>query len=195
MTVGRQGTGLEAFERLATSHRGSLLFAGWGLAEAVLFPIVPDVGLYPAVAAVPRAAARLFLAVLGGAIAGSALLFALTIGASDLAQALVLAVPGVDRAVLDQASRAVADGQPASMALVGPGTPLKVFTLAWALGPGEPTGWLAGVVINRLTRIGPGVVVAIVLGLVAPRWVRRHARALLIAYTIGWVALYAVLLS
>ena len=195
MIVGQHGTGLEAFERLAASRRGTLLFALWGLAEATLFPVVPDVGLYPVAVAVPRAGARLFPAVLAGAVAGSLLLFALAILAPELARTLVLSVPGLDRAVLDDAARAVADGEPTAMALVGPGTPLKAFILAWALGPAEPGPWLAGVVINRFTRIGPGVLVAILLGLLAPKWVRRHARALLVAYTVGWVALYAVLLS
>jgi len=195
VTARQQGTGLEESERAGPSAWGNVLFAAWGFAEATLLPIVPDVGLYPVAVAFPRSALRLFLDVLVGALAGSAVLYVSTVAAPDLASELVLTVPGINQALLDSASHAVADADPTSMALVGPGTPLKVFTVAWALGPNQPVPWLAGVLVNRLTRIGPGVVVAVVLGILAPTWARRHARALLVAYVLGWVALYVVLLS
>jgi hypothetical protein len=78
------------------------------------------------------------------------------------------------------------------MAQLGPGTPLKVFTFAWATGPGSPAGLAAGVVLNRLARVGPVVVALAVLGSAAPGFLRRFDRLTLAVYTAAYVALYAV---
>lgn len=172
-----------------------LLMAAWGAGEAVVFPLVPDVLLYLLAAVVPRRAAALFAWALAGAVGGTALLYALAIAAPEAATSLVLAVPGIDRTMLDATTVAVAGGDPTALAMFGPGTPLKVYTLAWALGPGGPAGLLVGMILNRLTRIGPGLVIAALLGYVAPRWLRRHDRPILSAYAIAWIVLYAVYLG
>ena len=168
------------------------IVAAWSFAEAIVFPIVPDVLLDVIGLAAPRRAGRLFLISVLASVAGTALLFALASYLPALAQGVVLAVPGVDRSMLDSAGVAVGGGDPFSLALFGPGTPLKVFTVAWALGPGTAGPLLLGAVLNRCTRILPTLVGAAAAGAIAPRWLRRHERPALGLYTIAWISVYSL---
>jgi hypothetical protein len=179
-------------ERFAEGRAVVALMAAWGFAEAIAFPIVPDVLLFVLAALVPRRAALLFGAVIGGALVGSFLLHAFAVSTPDGAQALVLSVPGIDRAMLDAAIASVAGGDPAAMAVFGSGTPLKVFTVAWSTGAGGILGLLLGILVNRLGRGGPGLVLAAVVGL-PPEWLRRHRRIVLAAYGVAWAVVYWML--
>jgi membrane protein YqaA with SNARE-associated domain len=189
------GRPFDRLERLARGRAGIAALAAWGFGEALVLPIVPDVLLYILAAAAPRRALVLFASVIVGGLAGTLALYGLAVAAPETAEWLVLSVPGIDRAMLEAARHLVASGDPLALAAFGPGTPLKVDTIAWSAGSGTWLGLLVGVVLNRLTRIGPGLLVAAVLGWRAPAWIRRHDRALVVAYVVGWVILYAVYLS
>ena len=83
-----------ALERWAGRPIGWWLVAGWAMAEALVFPIVPDVLVCLLALAAPRRAVVLFLAVVVGALAGSYVLYAIAVARPDVATAMVLAVPG-----------------------------------------------------------------------------------------------------
>jgi hypothetical protein len=178
--------------RFAGRWIGIAVCAAWGFGEAILLPIVPDVLLYPLAAAAPRRAAPLFGWTLLGALLGSLVLSAVASSQPAAARDLVLAVPGIDRPMLDEAVIVVRDGDPLSMAHFGPGTPLKVYTVAWWEGSGTLAGYLVGLVANRLERIGPGVAVMALIGAIAPMWIRRRERLLLVGYVLFWVGFYAL---
>jgi membrane protein YqaA with SNARE-associated domain len=184
----------ERLERLARGWAGAWLLFGWGVAEAFAFPVVPDVLLCLLALVVPGRAARLFLAMVAGALVGSAALYVLALADPAAAERLLLAVPGITPAMLDSARAAVAGGSPLALALVGPGIPLKVYTFAWAGGPATPVALAAGIVVNRLTRIGPDVAAAYVVGRLAPDWLRRHDRVVLVAYGAAWLLVYLLYL-
>jgi membrane protein YqaA with SNARE-associated domain len=177
---------------LARSPRGLILVAAWACAEALLLPIVPDVVLLPLVAAAPRATPRLALALAVGALAGSAILVALVVADPGWIRALILGLPGIDTSTFPAVEADVAAHGAAAFAAVGPGVPLKVYTTVWTATGGSLLVLAAAVVVNRLTRIGPGIVLAAVAGHVAPRWLRRHERIAFAAYALGWIALYLV---
>jgi hypothetical protein len=82
-----------------------------------------------------------------------------------------------------------------SIAQLGPGTPLKVYTAAWAAGPATPLALAMGVVLNRITRIVPGLLLAAAAGWLAPGLIRRHDRLVLIAYAAFWIIAYVVYLG
>jgi membrane protein YqaA with SNARE-associated domain len=189
------GSLFDRLEEFAIRRAGVAALAAWGFGEAIVLPIVPDVLLYLLVAAAPRRALVLFASVVVGAVAGSVLMYGCALSAPDAAARLVLSVPGIDESMLNAARDALATGDPFRAATFGPGTPLKVDTVAWAAGSGTWPGLLLAVVVNRLTRIGPGLVVAAIVGLLAPAWLRRHERAAVIAYVIAWAIFYAVFLS
>jgi 1-acyl-sn-glycerol-3-phosphate acyltransferase len=179
-------------ERLATGRSGLLLVGAWAFAEAIIWPIVPDlvIGLLALVA--PRSVPRLFAALVIGALLGTAVLYALATVAPDAVASMLLALPGIPPEMLDAARAQVAGGDPVSIALVGPGTPLKVYTWAWAAGPATPAALAVGVVLNRITRIALPLVALTIVGLVAPSFLRRHDRLVLAAYAAFYVGAYAV---
>ena len=104
------------------------------------------------------------------------------------------AVPGIPERMLDAASQTVAGGAPWSIAQIGPGTPLKVFTVAWASGPGSVAPFLVGAALNRITRIAPTLAAAAAVGAMAPGWLRRHDRLVIGGSGVAWVAFYALYL-
>lgn len=181
-------------ERIAAGRVGLALLAAWAFAEAIAFPVVPDVAIGLLALVVPRRTLVMFAAVVLGALAGTAVLYALALAAPDAVRSMLLALPGIPDAMLASARTTVAHGDPLSVALVGPGPPLKVFTFAWATGPGTPLALAAGAVLNRITRIGPGLALLAAVGWVAPGFLRRHDRLVLAAYTVFWVVAYALYL-
>jgi hypothetical protein len=179
-------------ERLASGRAGIALAGAWGFAEAILFPVVPDVGVGLLALVAPRRTLALFAAVIAGALVGTSVLYAATLVAPDAVTSLLLALPGIREPLLAAARDTVASGDPLSIAQIGPGTPLKVDTLAWATGPGTPLALAAGVVLNRITRIGPGLVVLAAVGWLGPGFLRRRDRLVLLAYAAFYVVSYAI---
>lgn len=183
---------IEAVARFAGAPRAAWLMAAWGAAEAILLPIVPDVGVALLVLARPGRAMLLFAVVVGGAAAGSVAMWVLASSQPALVERLLLALPGIDASVLAEAERRVAIDGITAFAQVGPGVPLKVWTASWAGDDGLLPGAVAGSVLNRLTRVGPVVAVAWVVGTFAGGWLRRHEVAIVALYAIGWLAVYAL---
>jgi hypothetical protein len=177
---------------LARSSGGLALIAAWACAEAVLLPIVPDVVLLPLVAAAPRATPRLVFALVVGALVGSAILAGLVLADPDRVRSLLVALPGIDPSTFPTVEADLTAHGTAAFAAVGPGVPLKVYTTVWAAAGGSPLVLASAVALNRLTRIGPTIVVAAVIGRFAPHALRRHERIALAAYAVGWIALYLV---
>jgi hypothetical protein len=179
-------------EAVARGRGGLLLVGGWGFAEAVLFPIVPDVALGVLVLVVPLRLPALFAALVVGALAGSAALYAASLAAPDAIASALLALPAIPPSMLADARTAVADGGLLSMTLQPPGTPLKVYTWAWAVEANGPVALAGAVVVNRVVRILPAALVLAAVGYVAPRLVRRFDRLVLAAYAVFYVVAYAV---
>ena len=185
---------MDAIARFAASRLAVVLVAVWAFGEAIVLPIVPDVALDLFALAAPRRALRLFLVATLASLGGSLVLFAIASAAPDAARVMVLAVPGIPERMLDAASQTVAGGAPWSIAQIGPGTPLKVFTVAWASGPGSVAPFLVGAALNRITRIAPTLAAAAAVGAMAPGWLRRHDRLVIGGYGVAWVAFYALYL-
>ena len=167
----------------------------WAAAEAIVLPVVPDVGLCLLVLAAPRWTLRLFLGVVAGALLGTLLLAALSTVSPRGVESMLLGLPGIDAAMLADADAAVADRGIGAFAQFGPGAPLKVYTDAWMGHGGDAAGLLVGAVLNRLTRIGPAILVAAVLGWRLGGWIRSRERPLLAAYAAFWILVYSVYLA
>ena len=177
---------------IASGRAGLVLVGVWAFAEAIVFPIIPDVAIGLLALVVPRRALALFAALVAGALAGTAVLYLLSLAAPGAVESMLLALPGINHTMIAAARDTVAAGNPASIALVGPGTPLKVYTLAWATGPATPLALAVGAVLNRITRIGPVLLLLAALGWVAPGFLRRHDRLVLATYAIAYLVLYAI---
>jgi hypothetical protein len=172
-----------------------VVLALWGAAEAIVLPVVPDVGLGLLVLAAPGSGWRLFAAVVAGAVVGSVALWLLAAQAPDTVRAMLLAIPGIDAATLEEARAALIDRGVLGFAQLGPGPPLKVYTTEWLDLGGDVAGNAVGAVVNRLTRIGPVVVAAAVIGSRAGPWIREHAAVAIAAYVAFWIVVYAIVLG
>jgi hypothetical protein len=104
----------------------------------------------------------------------------------------MLAIPGINPQMPQAAERAMAGGDVLAFVGFGPGTPVKVYIVAWILAGGSPLLLAVGVIVNRLTRMGPGVLVTAVVGSLAPRFLRRHERLVLAIYGGLWVLTYVL---
>ena len=164
----------------------------WAFAEAIVVPVVPDVALALLALASPQRAGALFGAVLVGAVSGSILLAAATSAAPASVDATLLAIPGIDADTLATVDARLAANGVLGFAQVGPGPPLKVYTVEWVEAGGSWPGLILGVVVNRVTRVGPVVLVAALAGRLLPGWLRRHERVVIPAYGVAWTAFYAV---
>jgi len=186
------GRAFDAMGRFAQSGSAMALIGAWAFGEAIVLPIVPDVALALLALAAPRRAGALFGAVLVGAVSGSILLAVATSAAPASVDAMLLAIPGIDADMIATVdARLAADGV-LGFAQVGPGPPLKVYTVEWVEAGGSWPGLILGVVVNRVTRIGPVVLVAALAGRLLPGWLRRHERVVIPAYGVAWTAFYAV---
>jgi membrane protein YqaA with SNARE-associated domain len=167
----------------------------WALAEAAFLPVIPDVLLGLLLLAAPRRFPILFGALCLGSLTGSLLLFGLTTINADAVRHLLLDLPGINAPMITAASQKVASGDPTSLLLFGPGTPLKVFTFAWANGVASPNGFLLAVILNRVSRIAPLALAQAVLGAMAPDLLRRHERLVIGLYFAAYAVFYAAYLS
>jgi hypothetical protein len=194
LTDWANGGAFDAIARFAGTRTAVMLIGAWAAAEAVFLPVVPDVALALFALAAPRRTAVLFLAAIAGALAGSLVLAALTASAPGSVDRMLRAIPGIDDTMIATADTHVDDGV-AGFAQLGPGPPLKVYTVRWVEAGGGILGLAVGVVLNRLTRIGPVLLAAAVAGWLIPGWLRRHERLVLGGYAVAWVALYALYLG
>jgi hypothetical protein len=181
---------LERVGLFARRPAAALTMGMWAAAEAIVLPIVPDVGLCLLVLAAPRRTLVLLAAVVIGAIAGTLVMAAFALQSPDDARGVLLAIPAIDPALLASADRELARDGVAGFAQFGPGTPLKVYTVEWLALGGDIAGLLVGTVLNRITRIGPALIVAAVIGTLARPWLRRHSSVTLLAYAALWVLVY-----
>ena len=104
---------------------------------------------------------------------------------------VLLAIPAIDEATFSTVEASLADGV-TGFAQVGAGPPLKVYTTEWVAAGGGPVALVAGVVLNRLTRIGPVVLLAAAAGWLLPGWLRRHDRLVVVGYSVAWTLFYAL---
>jgi membrane protein YqaA with SNARE-associated domain len=183
---------IDRLAALARSPRGLVLVAVWAWAEAVMFPVVPDVVLLPLIAAAPRATPRLVLALFAGALVGSAILAAWVLADPGRVASLLASLPGMDATTLPAVETEVASRGVAAFAAFGPGVPLKVYSTAWMVDGGSPVVLAVAVLVNRITRIGPGLLIAAAIGWFAPAALRRYERLATVAYALGWIGLYLV---
>ena len=164
----------------------------WGLAEATVFFIVPDVWLtFVALRGVRRAFVAAAWAVLG-ALAGGAVMLWLGARAPEAASRLVDAVPAISPALVRHVHAQV-DAQGLLAVLLGPigGIPYKIYAVDWGARHG---GWLAFLLVSVPAR-GVRFYLLPVLVDAIRRWIvpltrgRLAVEAAIVA--VGWLAFYA----
>ncbi|MFF0741878.1 lysophospholipid acyltransferase family protein [Streptomyces sp. NPDC004111] len=160
---------------VAASRWGLLLGFGWAAAEALSWPLMPELLLAVACVAAPRAALRLSLAALAGSLAGS--LLALQLAASGVQLPAPLTT---ERMRAEVRAQLVAEGAGAVRHQPWNGIPFKVYA-AEAGRSDVPVGdWLAGAATARGTRtvaVGLGFAA---FGMLMRRWRRLYPEYLVL---------------
>jgi membrane protein YqaA with SNARE-associated domain len=163
----------------------------WGLAEATLFFVVPDVLLSAIAVRDRRLALRCCLWALVGALVGGTIMFTWANNAPDAALTAVDHVPAVTTEMVSRVESGLADI--GSWALfVGPltGTPYKLYAV---LAPTAGIGLLTFLLISIPARLIRFVLVTLTISLVA-RWLptritKRTRLALLLS---SWAVFYTL---
>lgn len=106
------------------------LAAAWGLAEATVFFIVPDVLLTFVALKEGKRATRLCLWTLGGALIGGALMFGWGTRDKEAAEDLLVKIPAISQEMVEEVEQQVEEGG-AKAAFVGPltGRPYKIYAV------------------------------------------------------------------
>ena len=163
----------------------------WGISEAIVFFVIPDV-------LVTRAALsslRFGLTTVAYALAGSLLggTFSYLWGAGDLegARHVLDALPAISIDMLDRARNALAsDGMYAALVGSFTGVPYKVFAVhAASTGIALPEFLLASIPVRAIRFVLLAVVTRALVIRVVPSWTEQRLRR---AWALAWIVNYAI---
>jgi membrane protein YqaA with SNARE-associated domain len=167
----------------------------WGLAEATLFFIVPDVWIGWVALVARRAAWAVLVCTLAGALVGGALTYTVATTTAPATSASILdSVPTVDRDAIERVSSETEEHGPRSV-VYGPlrmGTPYKLYARAAGVQEESLASFLFWSIPGRLERFLPLTAIAILAGLALRRWIGARPRTALSLYAAIWTAFYAV---
>ena len=126
------------FERFATGHLLLAIACLWGLGEATVFFIVPDVLLSWVATRSLRAAMKATVAALVGALVGGALMAVFAHAAPETARAFLQHIPGINAHLLERVAGQV-DERGLMAVLFGPlkGIPYKIYAVEWGRRGGD----------------------------------------------------------
>lgn len=163
----------------------------WGLAEATLFFIVPDVWLTAAAISQPRRALIACLFATAGALVGGAIMYTWGATSPVAAISIVERVPAIDASMVAAVDDAVGEhGAAALFSGVINGRPYKLFAVIAGAQHTGPAAFLLVSVPARLLRFVVLTGATILAARATRRWLsRRQQRAILLA---GWACFYIV---
>jgi membrane protein YqaA with SNARE-associated domain len=181
---------LERFE--AWGLRLSRIWLGvlWGLAEATVFFLVPDIIITASALFAPKRSFAQMMAVLIGALLGGALLYTAADKYPDEAKNVVLHVPFIKLHTLEQADRQMQDRGLLAMAFGAfAGVPYKTYAVnAPRHAPFEM--FMAVSVLGRFPRFLLSWGLASLLGMAFRRQIQASPLAALGLLAICWIGLY-----
>ncbi|MGQ0532473.1 MAG: hypothetical protein ACT4OF_07255 [Caulobacteraceae bacterium] len=171
-------------------HALDIAAFAWGVAEATLFFIVPDVLLsYVGLRRGANAAARASVIAAIGAGLGGAIMYLWSTSDPVAAREAVLALPAISEAMAERAAEQMRHNWFAA-ALLGPlsSTPFKLYAIiAPHMGASLPAFALAAIAARLPRFLIVSVGVALIGRLIEPR---LGARRLIWVFTVAWVLFY-----
>jgi membrane protein YqaA with SNARE-associated domain len=182
-----------SWERFAASRPAAAIAFGWGLAEATLFFLVPDIWIGLVALFDWRAGLRAAGWALAGALVGGALMYGVGARVEPERSARLLdAVPAVSPAMIERVEEEMRAHGPASM-LLGPvrGTPYKIYARTAGVQRMSLPGVLLWTVPARALRFVPVALAVALAGWLARRWVGPRPGWFVGLYLTAWAAFYA----
>ncbi len=151
--------------------------AAWAVAEAIVWPLVPELVLFALVVAAPWAGIRLVPVAVLASMAGG--LCTLALGAAGAAPAAPLVT---DRMRVAVAQQTAAEGPYAVRHQPLSGIPFKVYAAEAGRAGAEPLPFLAAAISHRGVRIASVGAACALLGMALSRWPHRYPVVLLGGY-------------
>jgi membrane protein DedA with SNARE-associated domain len=186
---------LTGWRSFAGSRTARMVGFAWGLAEASLFFIVPDVWIGWVALVARRAAWAVLGFTLVGALVGGTLTYAASAASAPSTSASILdGVPTVHEDAILRVSREMEEHGPRSV-VFGPirmGTPYKLYARAAGVQDEPLAAFLFWSIPGRLERMLPLTVLALLAGLALRGWVTARPRMALGLYAAAWLAFYGV---
>lgn len=174
-------------------RRADVIGFAWGLAEATLFFIVPDVWLSLIGARSVRAGLRVCAWTLAGALVGGTMMYAAGAAAPSGTRAMLADVPAISASMIATVDRSL-QSQGLTAVLVGParGRPYKIYAAEWGASGGALLPFLGVSVPARLIRFLLSIAAAAAIARILAPWTHRRIgreRAVLLAI---WTVFYAL---
>ncbi len=179
-------------DRLVASRAALAVAFIWGLAEATVFFIVPDVLLTLLACRALGAALKGTVAALGGALIGGAAMYVFGRYAAEPARLLLDQVPAISATLIAAVESQIAERGLASV-MLGPlkGIPYKIYAVEWGARGGSLLGFLLVSIPARYARfLLSALAVNVIASLLKP-WTRGRAWVELSLLAIFWVAFYS----
>jgi hypothetical protein len=164
----------------------------WGFAEGTLFFIIPDVVLSWASLAGAKCGAKIFGAILAGAMVAGLCMYMWALWQPEAARSAVASVPFVRARMFNKVEEDYrTHGVFGIFYTVGTGIPYKVYAI---LAPPitTPATWALISVFARVERMALSWLVPTFLGWLLKRWIRNHWRLTAALWFGFWVVTYAI---
>ena len=174
-------------------HRAALFAAfAWGLAEATLFFIVPDVLLTLMGCRSARSGAKAAGAAIVGALLGGAILYAAGSRSPENSRALLLRVPAVHPPLIERVRSQLSERGLVAV-LLGPtlGIPYKIYAVEWGARRGTLPMFLLISVPARGFRFVLSVLLAAGVARLISPWTHRRAWSEAGILALVWIGFYA----
>jgi membrane protein YqaA with SNARE-associated domain len=166
------------------------LGAFWGLAEATVFFLVPDILLTAAALFSPKKSFLQTMAVLIGTLMGGALMYTTADRYPDQARSVVLSVPFINQSLLEQAERQMQERGLWAMCIGAfSGIPYKTYAIA-APRHASFDAFMAVSAAARLARFLAGWAIASLLGMLFRRQIDANPTAALALLIVCWIGFY-----
>jgi membrane protein YqaA with SNARE-associated domain len=170
---------------------GWIAFA-WGILEATVFFIVPDVFLTALALRRVKPALVAALAATAGAMLGGIVMYEAGQHAPDAAHKLLCSVPGIDAGlVADVRNHLDEHGYVALVRGLFRGRPYKIYAVECGANSSGLASFLAMSAFARMLRFVASVLLARGVTLLIARWTRQRARVELAVWALFWIGFYA----
>jgi membrane protein YqaA with SNARE-associated domain len=171
--------------RFAASRWAPWLVAMWACAEALAWPVVPDLLILPLVLAAPRRCVRFVLAAIAGVVVGG--IAAMSIGGSGVGPEAIGSLPLVTERMVSEASSALGeDGATGVLQQPLSGIPYKAFAYEAGLRGVNACSFILLSALARGLRFVAVACIGALLAALAGRAIERAFPVLLTAYLSGF---------
>lgn len=165
---------------------------GWGLLEATVFFLIPDIVLSWAALAGARCGIKSLVAILAGSLLGGAVMFQWATFAPEASRAMVERVPFVRASMFEKVQADYAShGLPAMLRGPNSGIPYKVYAVLAPRIGGMPTFLLLSIPA-RLERIALSWLGFTIIGWLFRRPINSHKVLTTVAFLVFWSGIYAI---